>query len=107
MRLLPRYLGAAAALFCLAGAATPRPAIADPPITLAYSDWPGWTCWDIAMKEGFFAKHHVNVKLVWFPNYSDSLNALAAGQVRQLPDVERHHGPARIGRPAHRCPDQR
>lgn len=50
-------------------------------ITIGYSDWPGWTCWDIAQQQGFFKKHNVNVKLVWFPNYTDSLNALAAGQV--------------------------
>ena len=51
------------------------------PITIGYSDWPGWTCWDIAEQQGFFRKHHVAVKLVWFPNYSDSLSALSAGQV--------------------------
>lgn len=50
-------------------------------ITIGYSDWPGWTCWDIAEQQGFFKKHNVNVKLVWFPNYSDSLSALAAGKV--------------------------
>ncbi|MDQ2731444.1 MAG: ABC transporter substrate-binding protein [Armatimonadota bacterium] len=52
-----------------------------PAITIGYSDWPGWTCWDIADQKGFFKKHGVNVKLVWFPNYTDSLNALAAGKV--------------------------
>ena len=50
-------------------------------ITIGYSDWPGWTCWDIAQQQGFFKKRHVNVKLVWFPNYSDSLDALAAGSL--------------------------
>ena len=50
-------------------------------ITIGYSDWPGWTCWDIAEKQGIFKKHNVNVKLVWFPTYTDSLNALAAGQI--------------------------
>ena len=50
-------------------------------ITIGYSDWPGWTCWDIAERQGFFKKRHVNVKLVWFPNYSDSLSALAAGDL--------------------------
>ena len=50
-------------------------------ITIGYSDWPGWTCWSIAEKQGFFKKHNVNVKLVWFPNYTDSLNAFAANQV--------------------------
>ena len=67
-------------------------------ITIGYSDWPGWTCWDIADQQGFFKKHNVNVKLVWFPTYTDSLNALAAGQTRrQLSNVERHDGAARAG----------
>jgi NitT/TauT family transport system substrate-binding protein len=51
------------------------------PITIGYSDWPGWTCWAIAQKEGFFKKHNVNVVLKWFPNYTDSLNAFAANQI--------------------------
>jgi ABC-type nitrate/sulfonate/bicarbonate transport system substrate-binding protein len=51
------------------------------PITIGYSDWPGWVAWDIADQQGFFKKRGVNVKLVWFPVYTDSLNALAAGQV--------------------------
>ena len=50
-------------------------------ITIGYSDWPGWTAWAIADKQGFFKKHNVNVKLVWFPNYTDSLNAFAANKV--------------------------
>ncbi|MGI4789275.1 MAG: ABC transporter substrate-binding protein, partial [Janthinobacterium lividum] len=50
-------------------------------ISIGYSDWPGWTAWAIADKQGFFKKHNVNVKLVWFPNYTDSLNAFAANQV--------------------------
>src|SRR4028118_51443 len=51
------------------------------PITIGCSDWPGWVAWDIADQQGFFKKRGVNVKLVWFPVYTDSLNALAAGQV--------------------------
>jgi ABC-type nitrate/sulfonate/bicarbonate transport system substrate-binding protein len=51
------------------------------PITIGYSDWPGWVAWDIADQQGFFKKHGANVKLVWFPVYTDSLNALTAGQV--------------------------
>lgn len=51
------------------------------PITIGYSDWPGWVAWDIAEQQGFFKKRGANVKLVWFPVYTDSLNALAAGQV--------------------------
>jgi NitT/TauT family transport system substrate-binding protein len=60
----------------------PAPAVASSaPISIGYSDWPGWVAWDIVEQQGFFKKHGANVKLVWFPNYSDSLNALAAGQV--------------------------
>ena len=99
MRFSPRQFLALAALGCLAltgcgqkqaattaTAATSAPGGAAPTaagdaITIGYSDWPGWTCWDIAEQQGFFKKHNVNVKLVWFPNYTDSLNALAAGQV--------------------------
>ena len=50
-------------------------------ISIGYSDWPGWTAWAIADKQGFFKKHNVAVKLVWFPNYTDSLNAFAANQL--------------------------
>jgi NitT/TauT family transport system substrate-binding protein len=64
--------------FCEPAAAAPADSS---PITIGYSDWPGWTCWAIAQKEGFFKKHNVNVKLVWFPVYTDSLNAFAANQI--------------------------
>jgi NitT/TauT family transport system substrate-binding protein len=62
-------------------AVTIQKSIAAPPITIGYSDWPGWTSWDIVEQKGFFAKHHCNVKLVWFANYTDSLNAFSAKQV--------------------------
>ena len=51
------------------------------PITIGYSDWPGWVAWDIADQKGFFKEEGANVKLTWFPVYTDSLNAFAAGQV--------------------------
>jgi len=63
------------------GAVTPAPAADTSAISIGYSDWPGWTAWAIADKQGFFKKHNVNVKLVWFPNYTDSLNAFAANRV--------------------------
>lgn len=50
-------------------------------ITLGVSDWPGWVAWYVAEKEGYFHKYHVDVKLVWFPSYVDSINALSAGQL--------------------------
>ncbi|WP_255570077.1 ABC transporter substrate-binding protein [Cohnella sp. CFH 77786] len=51
------------------------------PIKLALSPWPGWFVWYLVKEKGFFEKNGVNVELVWFPVYSDSLSALATGQV--------------------------
>src|SRR6059058_1923452 len=51
------------------------------PIKIGYSDWPGWVAWEIAKEKGLFKNHGVNVKLVWFPIYTDSLTALNTGKV--------------------------
>lgn len=51
-----------------------------PVLKIAYSDWPGWTAWEIADKKGFFKKHDVNVKLEWF-EYGPSMDAFAAKKV--------------------------
>ncbi len=56
-------------------------AAASEPIKIGYSDWPGWVVWDVVEQKGFFKKHGVNAKMVWFPVYTDSLNALNAGQL--------------------------
>jgi NitT/TauT family transport system substrate-binding protein len=50
-------------------------------IKVGFSDWPGWVAWVIAEQQGFFKKHGASVKLVWFPNYSDSISALSSGQL--------------------------
>ena len=63
-----------------------------------YSDWPGFTAWQIAKVKGLFKKHGVDVELVWFPVYTDSLTALNTGQARLQPaDLERRDGAARRG----------
>jgi NitT/TauT family transport system substrate-binding protein len=51
------------------------------PIKIGYSDWPGWVAWEIAKDKGLFKKHGVDVKLVWFPVYTDSLTALNTGKI--------------------------
>jgi NitT/TauT family transport system substrate-binding protein len=51
------------------------------PLKIGYSDWPGWTAWEIAKVKGLFKKQGVEVELVWFPIYTDSLNALNTGKV--------------------------
>ncbi len=56
-------------------------AFAKEPITIGYSDWPGWVAWEVAKDKGLFKKHGVEVKLVWFPIYTDSLTALNTGKV--------------------------
>lgn len=51
------------------------------PIKIGYSDWPGWVAWEIAKEKGLFKKNGVDVKLVWFPVYTDSLTALNTGKI--------------------------
>jgi len=53
----------------------------DGPLHIALSPWPGWFFWYVVEEKGFFEKHGANVELVWFPVYSDSLQAFATGQV--------------------------
>ncbi|MEM9489665.1 MAG: ABC transporter substrate-binding protein [Myxococcota bacterium] len=50
------------------------------PLTIAYSDWPGWVAWDIAVQKGWFAEEGVNVELKWF-EYVPSMDAFGAGKV--------------------------
>ncbi|MFZ5639658.1 MAG: ABC transporter substrate-binding protein [Bacillota bacterium] len=51
------------------------------PIKIGLSPWPGWYPWYLVEEKGFFKKYGVNVELVWFPVYSDSLQALATGKI--------------------------
>lgn len=51
------------------------------PITIGYSSWPGWWPWAIAEEAGLFEANGVNVRLQWFDNYTESLDALAAGTI--------------------------
>lgn len=74
MKIKSLFLTLAAALFV----AVTAPAA---PIKIGYSDWPGWVAWQVAKEKGFFKKHGVEVDLVWFPIYTDSLTALNAGKV--------------------------
>jgi NitT/TauT family transport system substrate-binding protein len=74
--------GGARALFLLAAAlAALHAAPARAQVKVGVSDWTGWAAWYIAEQQGFFKKHGANVKLIWFPNYSDSISALSTGQL--------------------------
>ena len=56
------------------------PAVNEEPITIGYSDWPGWVAWQIAIDKGWFEAEDVNVEFKWF-DYSASLSAFAANQL--------------------------
>ncbi|MBL8471147.1 MAG: ABC transporter substrate-binding protein [Rhodocyclaceae bacterium] len=45
------------------------------------SDWPGWVAWYVAEQRGLFRKYGADVKLIWFPSYSDSIAALEGGRI--------------------------
>ena len=51
------------------------------PIKIGYSDWPGWVAWQIAKEKELFKKNGVEVELVWFSIYTDSLTALNTGRI--------------------------
>lgn len=50
------------------------------PLKVAYSDWPGWVAWEIAIQKGWFKEAGVDVEFKWF-EYVPSMDAFAAGQV--------------------------
>lgn len=46
-------------------------------VTIGFSAWPGWFPLQVAQDQGLFAKNGVQVKLMYFDSYTDSLNALS------------------------------
>jgi NitT/TauT family transport system substrate-binding protein len=87
-----RALGGALAAAALVAACTPgeksQPAPAPTaaaaapaaPLRIAYSDWPGWTAWEIGIQKGWFKEAGVEVEFSWF-EYLPSMDAYAAGKV--------------------------
>src|SRR5271154_4187655 len=53
---------------------------AETPLRIGFSDWPGWTGWQIAIDKGWFKQAGVDVDMQWF-DYSASLDAFAAGKL--------------------------
>jgi len=74
--------------FIANAATTPAPAAAgtaaapsgSAPLKIAYSDWPGWVAWDIAVQKGWFKEAGVDVEMIWF-EYVPSMDAYSAGKV--------------------------
>jgi len=76
MKKISTLCAALLALTLGAGAAS-----AKDPLKIGYSDWPGYTSWEIGKVKGIFKKNGVDVELVWFPVYTDSLTAVNTGQL--------------------------
>ena len=62
------------------GAATAAPLTAADALKVAYSDWPGWVAFDIAIQKGWYKEAGVNVEFVWM-EYVPSMEAFQAGKV--------------------------
>ncbi len=50
------------------------------PLTIGYSDWPGWVAWQVAIDKGWLKDAGLDVKFQWF-DYSASMDAFAAGKI--------------------------
>lgn len=49
-------------------------------VSIAYSDWPGWVAWQVAIDKGWLQEAGIKAKFEWF-DYSASMEAFAAGKV--------------------------
>lgn len=81
--LVPLCLLAACAACASApgGGAEPAASGEKKTLTLGFSAWPGWFPWQVAQEKGLFAKNGLEVELKYFDSYTDSLTALATGNV--------------------------
>jgi NitT/TauT family transport system substrate-binding protein len=75
-----RRLSALAIAVLGLGAATAAPLTAADALKIAYSDWPGWVAFDIAIQKGWYKEAGVNVEFVWM-EYVPSMEAFQAGKV--------------------------
>ncbi|HVR61041.1 MAG TPA: ABC transporter substrate-binding protein [Polyangia bacterium] len=60
--------------------AADSPAGGKPPLRVGFSDWPGWTAFEIGIQKGWFKEAGVDVKFDWF-EYAPSMEAFAAGKI--------------------------
>jgi NitT/TauT family transport system substrate-binding protein len=52
----------------------------DAPLKIAYSDWPGWLVWEIAVQKKYFDDAGVKVEMMYM-EYDQTFDAFAAGKV--------------------------
>jgi len=48
-------------------------------LKIAYSDWPGWVAWEIAIQKGWVKQAGVDAEFLWF-EYGPSMDAFTAGK---------------------------
>jgi NitT/TauT family transport system substrate-binding protein len=65
-------------LALLAFAALPA-ALTAAPLKIAYSDWPGWVAWEVAIQKGWLKDAGVDAEFLWF-EYGPSMDAFTAGK---------------------------
>lgn len=78
---MKRIITLTAAIVGLVVAVAAGTAVAKEPLKIGYSDWPGYTAWEIGKVKEIFKKNGVDIELVWFPVYTDSLTAVNTGQL--------------------------
>jgi NitT/TauT family transport system substrate-binding protein len=71
---------AASAGSVIASVAPPPAEPAKAPLRVAYSDWPGWTAFEVGIQKGWFKEAGVDVQFSWF-DYLPSLDAFSSGKV--------------------------
>jgi NitT/TauT family transport system substrate-binding protein len=49
------------------------------PLKIAYSDWPGWVAWEIAIQKNRFKEAGVDVQFMWY-DYAPSMDAYSTGK---------------------------
>ena len=54
--------------------------VAAAPLTIGYSDWPGYVAWQVAIDKGWLKEAGLDVTFQWF-DYSASLDAFGAGKI--------------------------
>ncbi|MEO6598624.1 MAG: ABC transporter substrate-binding protein [Polyangiaceae bacterium] len=69
-----------AAASSAAPVASAAPMPTGPTLKIAYSDWPGWVAWEVAIQKGWFKEAGVNVEFKWF-DYVPSMDAFTANKV--------------------------
>jgi NitT/TauT family transport system substrate-binding protein len=62
-----------------ASAAVTPPAPAKTPLRVAYSDWPGWTAFEVGIQKGWFKEAGIDVEFSW-ADYGATLDNFSAGK---------------------------